>query len=222
MKPTVYIETSVVGYLTSWPQENVTVAGHQNTTRQWWSTAAHRFELFVSQLVVRESSDGDADAVQDRLGSIGAIPVLPITPAPEHLAEALIRGHAVPEDQPNDALHIALAASHGIQYLVSWNFRHIVRLDKIKAYNASVATRGMIHRSSALPRNCWSPTMIDDPIVNEIRRIRRKYAELFDNDLHAICEDLRRQERESGREFRSPSQKNVDQSVGQAVPDKPA
>ncbi|HUT89947.1 MAG TPA: hypothetical protein VMY37_10640 [Thermoguttaceae bacterium] len=64
--------------------------------------------------------------------------------------------------------------------------------------------------------------MIDDPIVNEIRRIRRKYAELFDNDLHAICEDLRRQERESGRECRSPSQKNVDQSVGQAVPDKPA
>jgi DNA-binding transcriptional LysR family regulator len=126
MKPTVYIETSVVGYLTSWPQETVTFAGHQYTTRVWWSTAAQRFELFVSQLVVRECSDGDADAVRERLRSIRGISLIPITPAAEVLAGALIRGHAVPEDYPNDALHIALAACHRVQYLVSWNFRHIV------------------------------------------------------------------------------------------------
>jgi predicted nucleic acid-binding protein len=126
MKPTVYIETSVIGYLTSWPQESVTVAGHQNTTRVWWSTAPDRYELFVSQLVVRECSEGDADAVQDRLSTVQSLPVLPITQAAEHLAEALIREHAVPENQPNDALHIALAVAHGVQYLVSWNFRHIV------------------------------------------------------------------------------------------------
>ncbi len=126
MNPTVYIETSVVGYLTSWPQENVTVAGHQNTTRKWWSTAPERFELFVSQLVARECSDGDSNAMQQRLNSLDGIPVLPITPEAEDLADALILGHAVPENQPNDALHIALAAAHGVQYLVSWNFRHIV------------------------------------------------------------------------------------------------
>ena len=56
--------------------------------------------------------------------------------------------------------------------------------------------------------------MIDDPIVNEIRQIRRAYAERFNNDLHAICDDLRRQERESNREFRTPSQGNVDQAAG--------
>ena len=60
-RPSVYIETSVVGYLTSWPRQDVTVAGHQSTTELWWSTAAQRFELFVSQLVVRECSDGDAN-----------------------------------------------------------------------------------------------------------------------------------------------------------------
>lgn len=46
--------------------------------------------------------------------------------------------------------------------------------------------------------------MLDDPIVDEVRRIRREYAERFNNDVHAICEDLRRQERESDREFRTP------------------
>ena len=64
--------------------------------------------------------------------------------------------------------------------------------------------------------------MIDDPIVNEIRRIRRAYAERFNNDLHAICEDLRRQERESNREFRTPSQGGSDRTAGRTAPEKPA
>lgn len=62
--------------------------------------------------------------------------------------------------------------------------------------------------------------MINDPIVDEIRQIRRAYAERFDNDLHAICEDLRLQERESRREFRTPSQANVDETAGQTTHEK--
>jgi len=51
--------------------------------------------------------------------------------------------------------------------------------------------------------------MLNDPIVNEIRAIRRAHAEKFDNDLHALCEELRRQERESSREFRTPEDRRV-------------
>ena len=126
MNPSVYIETSVIGYLTSWPRDDVIVAGHQNTTKAWWATASERFDVFVSQLVVRECSDGDSDAVRERLASIDGLPVLPVTTEAETLAGALIQGHAIPESQPNDALHIALAAIHQVQYVVSWNFRHIV------------------------------------------------------------------------------------------------
>ena len=126
MNPSVYLETSVISYLTSRPRQDVTIAGHQNTTKFWWSTATQRFDLFVSQLVVRECSGGDLRAAKDRLDSIASIPVLPITLEAESLADALMRGHAIPSSQPRDALHIALAATHGVQYLVSWNFRHIV------------------------------------------------------------------------------------------------
>ena len=104
----------------------MTVAGHQKTTKLWWSTAPHRFDLFVSQLVVRECSEGDPEAITDRLNSIDGIPVLPLTSDAESLADALCREHAIPGSHPNDALQIALAATHGVQYLVSWNFRHIV------------------------------------------------------------------------------------------------
>ena len=126
MNPGVYIETTVIGYLTSWSRQDATIAGHQNTTRQWWAMAHGRFELFVSQLVVRECSDGDRVAVKDRLNAIAGLPVLPITSEAEALAKSLIHGHAVPATQPNDAVHIAVAAVHRVQYLVSWNFRHIV------------------------------------------------------------------------------------------------
>jgi predicted nucleic acid-binding protein len=125
MKPTVYVETTVIGYLTSWQRDDVTVAGHQHTTREWWKTAADRFDLFASQLVVQECAAGDKQAAKERLGSLSDIALLPTTPEAEQLADALLVGHGVPESHPEDALHIALAAAHGIEYLLTWNCRHI-------------------------------------------------------------------------------------------------
>ncbi len=108
MNPSVYLETSVISYLTSRPHQDVTIHGHQITTKFWWSTAIQRFDLFVSQLVVRECSGGDPEAAKDRLDSIANIPVLPITLDAESLADALIQGHATPSNQPRDALHCIL------------------------------------------------------------------------------------------------------------------
>jgi len=126
MKPTVYVETTVIGYLTSRLRGNSIVAGHQHTTRDWWQTAADRFELVASELVVQECSSGDRTAVEERMEALAEITLLRTTPDAEQLAEALVAGHAVPESYPEDALHIALAVVNGVQYLVSWNFRHIV------------------------------------------------------------------------------------------------
>ena len=133
MKPTVYIETTVIGYLTSRIRSDVIVAGHQNTTREWWASATDRFQLLASQLVVQECSAGDAEAARERRDALQNVQLLQTTPAAEQLADALIAGHAVPVSNPEDALHIALAAVNGVEYLMTWNFRHIanaaVRLD---------------------------------------------------------------------------------------------
>jgi len=125
MKPKIYVETTVIGYLTSQPRDDVTVAGHQNTTREWWNTAADRFDLVASQLVVQECSAGDEEAAKERLEALAEMTLLPTTTEAEQLADALITGHAVPESHPEDALHIALAAVHGVEYMVTWNCRHI-------------------------------------------------------------------------------------------------
>ena len=112
------------------------VAGHQNTTRDWWQTAADRFDLVACELVVRECSVGDQAAAEQRLEALDRITLLRTTSDAEQLADALIAGHAVPDSHPEDSLHIALAVVNGIQYLVTWNFRHI----------ANAAVRSTIER----------------------------------------------------------------------------
>lgn len=125
MKPTVYIETSVLGYLTSWPSGDLVVAGRQKVTRDWWRYARNAFELFVSDVVEREVSTGDAQAIRDRLEAIRGLPVLAADEQAGDLARTLIASGAVPATVPEDALHIALTVANRIQYLVTWNLKHI-------------------------------------------------------------------------------------------------
>lgn len=123
MKPKAYIETSVVSYLTAWPARDVVIAGHQQTTREWWRDAADRFELVASQLVINEAGAGDFDAAKDRLNALTAVILLDATDEALELAQELISSGAVPKEAAEDAAHIAIAVTNGVDYLVTWNCR---------------------------------------------------------------------------------------------------
>ena len=124
-KPAVYLETTIVGYAASEPSRDLIIAARQQITRDWLAAAAHRYELFVSQPVVREASAGDEQAAGQRLALIEGIPLLAVTDEAGELAAKLVDEGAVPRRAAEDALHIALAAVHGIQFLLTWNVRHI-------------------------------------------------------------------------------------------------
>ena len=124
-KPTVYVETTVVGYLTARKQSDAIVAGHQLATKTWWQTARDRFELVVSQIVIDECADSDQIAASERLRAISDLNLVGVTAEVQRLIDALMDKGAVPKTEPEDAAHIALAAAHGVEYLVTWNFRHI-------------------------------------------------------------------------------------------------
>lgn len=126
MKPTVYVENSVVSYLTARrSQKNVRVAGHQDITREWWNTKRHEFELYASAVVVEEASDGNATAAAARLEIIAQLTLLEVTQEARDLAAILLRETRIPAKATADALHIATAAVHGVDYLISWNCKHI-------------------------------------------------------------------------------------------------
>ena len=122
---TLYIETTVIGSIAGRLHPNPLIAARQQVSRVWWSDARTHFRLFVSQLVVDECLAGASDAAQERIGELAGIPRLQITEPARKLANALMDRKAIPESEPRDALHIGIAAVHGVQYLVTWNFKHI-------------------------------------------------------------------------------------------------
>lgn len=131
--PRVYVETSIIGYLTSRSSQDVVVAARQRATRDWWCVAPGRFELFASQAVIDECSAGDPSAAAERIAVLSSVKLLPTSPLAERLAASLMAANAIPATEPRDALHIAVAAANGIEYLISLNFRHIANAAKRKA-----------------------------------------------------------------------------------------
>ncbi len=124
--PTAYIETTVVGHLVGRIVADPIVAGRQAVTRQWWPFAVNKYRLIVSKLVADECSMGDPQAAKERLDVLDSLEFVATSTLVDDLARKLMLYHAVPKTEPRDAVHISLAAVNGIEYLVSWNFTHIV------------------------------------------------------------------------------------------------
>jgi predicted nucleic acid-binding protein len=124
MKPKIYIETSIISYYTNRPSRDIVTAGRQQVTREWWGESSHHFELYVSVLVLDEAGGGNTSETEKRLEAIKGIPILKISDKAEILANALVAG-PIPENYAEDALHIALAAVNGMDFLLIWNFHHI-------------------------------------------------------------------------------------------------
>ena len=124
-KGTVYVETTIVSYLTARPTSDLLAAAWQKTTVDWWETQRSRFDLYTSDVALEEARWGDPEASRKRLGALSGIPVLEINHPVVALYKALLEGKALPAKAQDDALHLAVSAVHGIDYLLTWNFRHL-------------------------------------------------------------------------------------------------
>jgi len=124
MKRKVYVETSVISYLTARPSKNVIEAGHQQSTYLFWDRRSE-FDLVASELVVVECGAGDTSAASKRLDALLAMPLLDITPRSVELAKGLVAAGIVPARASEDAMHISIATVHFVDYLLTWNCRHI-------------------------------------------------------------------------------------------------
>ena len=127
-KQSVYIETTVVSYLTARPSRDIVVTAHQQVTLEWWENSLPHLEPFVSPIVIEESSRGDEAAAKLRLEKIKGFPILEITNEVRTLADLYFEKIPIPEKARGDAYHLAVATYHGIDFLVSWNFSHILNV----------------------------------------------------------------------------------------------
>jgi predicted nucleic acid-binding protein len=147
----VYLETSVISYLTARPSRDIVVAGHQQTTRDWWQTRRNSFDVYVSELVLREARGGNPQAAAERLAILQTLELVEVSPEALTLANQLVTEAAIPQKAIADALHVATAVTSGIDFLLTWNCKHI----------ANATMRGKIERICRT--NGYEPSIICTP-----------------------------------------------------------
>ena len=122
----VYIETSVISYYTSNTNRDIVIAGHQVSTKDFWNKlVTNRLIPVISALVIREVSQGNTKIAKKRKDVIQGFLVLDISKEAEDLSNLLIKHHGIPRECPEDALHIAIASVEKIDFIATWNFKHI-------------------------------------------------------------------------------------------------
>jgi len=125
MSETVYIETSILGYLTARPSRDLVVAANIEMTREWWEMRRNAFQLYSSQAVVKETSQGDTEIASQRLEIVRNLVLLDLNQSVLDLAEQFLERSSLPAKANVDAIHIAAATVHGMDYLLTWNCKHI-------------------------------------------------------------------------------------------------
>ena len=138
MKQRVYIETTIVSYLAARLSRDIIQATHQKISWDWWNARRMDFNLYASQVVVQEVSAGDPDAARRRLEFMEGVPLLEVNDAVVALAGALIKEGALPAKAGDDALHLALSSVHGMDYLLTWNCRHLANAEMSGTRNSII------------------------------------------------------------------------------------
>jgi hypothetical protein len=140
---TVYIETSIVGYLTARSRDAVIFQARQELTRDWWHGHRRNYDLVVSQLVLDEAARGDHEAAAERLRLLAGVPLLDQDdPRIVAIADELLAAHLLPEKARSDATHVAIATVHAVEYLLTWNCRHIANASILPGVYRLLTERG--------------------------------------------------------------------------------
>ena len=138
----VYIETRVVSYLAARPPARTVAHQWHVWTKDWWRLRRPFFECVISAEVLREAAAGDPKASRQRLEILSTLTVLRCTPAVDELAEALLSAGALPAKAKADAAHLAIATVHRVDYLLTWNCKHLANAEVWLRVRPLVEQRG--------------------------------------------------------------------------------
>ena len=144
MVESVYIESSVISYLIARPSRDVVISARQAITETWWREQRTEYDLYISVLVEQEIGRGDAEAAEMRLNAVKNFKLLATSHEAQILAEDFVAQGAIPANSEEDALHIGLAAAAGIDFLLTWNFKHINNAHTRAAITAVVEAHGFV------------------------------------------------------------------------------
>lgn len=157
MPKSVFIETTIPSYLVARKSRDVIQAARQELTAEWWSGHRHRYDLFTSQIVLDETARGEPQMAALRLDVLNGIPLLDIDDAVLALARDLVVRFIVPAKALDDSFHIACAAVHRMEFLLTWNCRHIANPHHQRRIRACLAAHGL-----DMPVICTPEELVED------------------------------------------------------------
>ncbi len=200
-KPKVYIETTVVSYLVAHPSNDVTVSERQRSTRQLWEEYSDAFEFVTSEIVLEEAERGDPREAQRRTAMLDNLRELRLSPEATAFAHKLINAGAVPLQSLSDAQHIAIAVVHSIEYLVSWNYKHIINETKRQHITDVCLSAGYQPTTLCTPEALMEEIQMKehvepktDPILEECYRIKAEFSAQF-NSLEELYDYVKAREK---------------------------
>ena len=140
----VYLETSFFSTCVSMRTTPKSM-GWRDTSIEWWKTQAPRHELYVSNEVVAELSSPEFPQSTAALAMLRGLKLLDLTLEVQGLAEILVREKVMPGPSVSgDAIHMAAATFHRMDYVLSWNVKHLANPNK-RAHFAIICLRlGMV------------------------------------------------------------------------------
>ncbi len=199
MQSTIYVETSIINYLTAPPSEDLLTAASQQITQEWWKKRRFNFQLYISSLVVKEAKYGEKEATRKRLQLLQCcIPLLEWQPEVLELADIFVKQKALVDSAKEDALHIAVATIHRLDYLLTWNCQSIANMEIQQKLAPICAEQGYEMPSICTPQTLMGNIMWHDSVVEEIHKGRAEQAERFNGDLKAIYGDLKEEQERCG------------------------
>ena len=209
IKPRVYLETTVISYLVGRPSNDPTLASWQQITRQLWEEYVDEFTFVISPVVLTEARRGNPEAAERRLEVLSHLTVLEFLPEADILTQKLLDAGAVPQSSNPDAQHIAIATVHGVEYLASWNHKHIVNTNTHEHINqvcreagfepTTICTPAELIRESHMKEDpkTYTDPVIDytDPMLEECYRMKEEFAAQF-NSVEELSAHLRQVQEE--------------------------
>ncbi len=156
MKQTLYLETTIPSYLKAKQSRDIIQIARQQITAEWWNNRLNDFDIFISQVVIDEASEGDQVASSKRIEAIKTFPLLEISEEVIDLADKIIVKKIIPKKAVRDSLHIAAATFHEMNYLLSWNCKHIANAEIIKKLRKTLSYEGF-----ELPEICTPEELIE-------------------------------------------------------------
>ena len=212
IKSRVYLETTVISYLVGRPSSDATLASWQQITRQLWEEYVDEFTFVISPVVLTEARRGNPEAAQRRLEVLSHLTVLEILPEADNLTQKLLDAGAVPQDSSPDAQHIAIATVCAVEYLASWNHKHIVNTNKREHINQVCQDEGFEPITICTPAELieefhmkedpktYTDPVIDytDPMLEECYRMKEEFAAQF-NSVEELSAHLRQVQEECRR-----------------------